>query len=484
MTSPPITRVTGGVAGISATYAAVRALADRFDRAGDRMREWAATGARTLADPDLVVSAALSPLTFAEAEEKVLAATTGPHGVLPASLLYEGDALAVRTAVAALEECDRMVGAAVQALDYDVGRCVGVGVVAAAPDTIALGALARLAWPHLPEPVRSEGETQARLAGTVVAAEVVEHPGVAEHAVDCSGGLLDGLLSGPALLPGLALGLAPFHPTTRAAAADLAGLYDAESPPRVRRRDDLWVPLGAVPPRDLRGLVDHLAETNDLSPVDRPGDQGTMEVQRLRSADGSVRFIVYLPGTDDLTTTPTGQDSDVRDLATNLHLTGGQDTSYAEGIHAAMHRAGIGPDDPVLLAGHSQGGMEAAALLHRGSGFRVTHVVTAGSPLSQVHGFPSDSHVLSLENRGDVVPLLDGADNADTRQQVTVQFDDREASIPGNHDLRHYTRGAEVAEASTDPSIREQLASLRRHGFLGTHAVATSQIFQITRCTR
>jgi pimeloyl-ACP methyl ester carboxylesterase len=204
-------------------------------------------------------------------------------------------------------------------------------------------------------------------------------------------------------------------------------------------------------------------------------------VQRLRSADGSVRFIVYLPGTDDLTTTPADQDSDVRDVATNLHLIAGQDTTYAQGIRVAMHRAGIGPHDPVLLAGHSQGGMEAAALLSGGSGFRVTHVVTAGSPLAQVHGFPAGSHVLSLENRGDVVPLLDGAENPDTPQQVTVRFDDHQGSVPGDHDPRHYVRGAAAAQASADPSIREQLASLRRHGFLGDGATATSEVFQITR---
>ena len=40
---PTITRVAGGIAGVAATYAAVRALADRFDAAGDRMRGWAAT---------------------------------------------------------------------------------------------------------------------------------------------------------------------------------------------------------------------------------------------------------------------------------------------------------------------------------------------------------------------------------------------------------------------------------------------------------
>jgi hypothetical protein len=89
--------------------------------------------------------------------------------------------------------------------------------------------------------------------------------------------------------------------------------------------------------------------------------------------------------------------------------------------------------------------------------------------------------VLSLENRGDVVPLLDGHDNADSLSQVTVQFDDHETSIASNHDLRHYVRGAAAADVSADPSIREQLDSLRTHGFLDPSATATSQILQVTR---
>jgi pimeloyl-ACP methyl ester carboxylesterase len=159
----------------------------------------------------------------------------------------------------------------------------------------------------------------------------------------------------------------------------------------------------------------------------------------------------------------------------------GADTTYAEGIRRAMTEAGIGPHDPVLLVGHSLGGMEAASMLAHGSGFDVTHVVTAGSPIAGIHGYPPGSHVLSLENRGDVVPLLDGHDNADSVPQVTVQFDDHETSIAGNHALAHYVRGAGAVDASPDPSIREQLHSLRLHGFLGGHVPATSQILQVTR---
>ena len=114
--------------------------------------------------------------------------------------------------------------------------------------------------------------------------------------------------------------------------------------------------------------------------------------------------------------------------------------------------------------------MEAAAILSRGSPFHVTHVVTVGAPTAQVHGFPTGSHVLSLENRGDVVPLMDGHDNPDSPQQVTVQFDDHETSVVANHAIGHYVNGAAAAEASTDASVREQLASLRSHGFLGGSA--------------
>lgn len=484
-TPPPVTGVTGGVTGMAATYAAVRALADRFDAAGDRMREWAATGGRTLADPDLVESAPLSPLTFAEAEERVAAATAGAHGILTTSLAYETDALLVRATVEAFEGCDRLVAASLEAVDYTVGRAVGCAVATATPYAVVLGVVAlpvaRTVWPHLPGEARARLRGEAREGSERAQEWADDHPATVQHLVDGSGGLLDGLLAGLPLGAPALVGLATFHPTVGDAAADLAALYGPEDPPRVRRRPDLTVPLGTVAPADLTALVRHLGETDALSPPERPGEQGTIEVQTLTAADGTVRHIVYLPGADDLTTTPFSQDGDVRDLATGLRLVAGDDTTYAAGIERAMTEAGVGPDDPVLLVGHSQGGMEAAAMLSHGSPFHVTHVVTAGAPTAQVHGFPPGSHVLSLENRGDVVPLLDGHDNPDSREQVTVRFDDHETSIPANHTVRHYVHGAAAVEASTDPSIREQLASLRTHGFLGGRATATSQVLQITR---
>jgi hypothetical protein len=473
MTTVPITRVTGGVAGLAATYAAVRALADRFDAVGDHLREHAADDVRVLTEPALLESAPLSPVTFAEAEARVLDATSGVHGVLEASVVYEADALAIRGTVAAFEECDRIVAASFGVLDYSAGRAVGYAVSAAAPSLLLLGLVAGPAWDHLP------GSTRRRLDDGVQE-WADEHPDAVQHGADATGGLLDGVLAGTPVVSLLA-GLAHFHPTAADAAADLAALYPAEGPPRVRRRHDLAVHLGDVPPRDLTGLIRHLDETNRLSPPDRPADQGTIEVQTLHARDGTIRHIVYLPGTDDPAPAPWQHHSDVRDLSADLHVIAGDHSTYAAGIEQAMRKAGIGPHDPVLLVGHSLGGMEAASMLAHGSGFDVTHVVTAGSPVGEVQGYPAGTHVLSLENRGDVVPLLDGRDNADTPQQVTVQFDDHETSMIGNHDLRHYVHGAAAVDASTDPSVREQLNSLREHGFLGRSRTATSQVFQISR---
>ena len=476
--TPPITQVTGGADGLAATYGHVRALADTYQRAGGTMREWAAADGRVLVDRDLVESAVLSPLTFAEAEAAVVAAATGPHGILVESVAYDADAVLVRVTVWAFEECDRLVHDSWEMLDYLVGRTIGFGLATAAPFVLAAGVIAGpelyVIWQHLPPGLQQQIQADGVAAADALQEWLDEHPETVQHLVNGGGGLLDGLTGGVAsYVPG-ALGLGTFDPTTNDAAATLAALYGDEGAPHVHPEPGLTTGLAGVQPGSLHDVMEHLSQTNDLP-------DGTIEIQTITDPDGSVRYVVYLPGTDDMTTTPWSQDGDVRDMATNLNLVAGHDTTYEQGIRQAMHDAGIGPDDPVLLAGHSQGGMEAAAMLSHGSGFNVTHVITAGSPTAQVDGFPPGTHVLSFENQGDVVPLLDGEDNPDSVQQTTVRFDDHETSIGANHGLQHYVHGADAADASTDPSITEQVQSLQSSGFLGTSAGASSQVFQITR---
>jgi hypothetical protein len=451
--SADITSVTGGVGGIEAMYDAVRTLAETFDQTGDELRSWAADGFRALVDPDLVSSAPLSPPTFALAEAALVAVTTGPDGLLPGSVAWEADARVVRAVLAALSASDDAAHLAIEAVDWRLGLMAGVTLRAVGPALVGVVSA-------LPPDAR------ARLGG---AAQrwAVQHPGAVQHAVNGGGGLLTGLTGVPL-------------PDNRTATALLASAYD-DGDPVTARRPDLTIAARRRQPDSVEGLVGHLREVAALSPVPDSADNGTIEVQSLDAGTDHARHIVYLPGTDDLATMPWTQD-DIRDLGGDLRSAAGEGTSYQRGILDAMRQAGIGAHEPVLLVGHSLGGMEAAALASRETGFAITDVVTAGSPTAQVDGFPTGVHVLSLEHRGDVVPLLDGADNPDSVEQTTVTFTaGHDSTVVGAHDYGRYIEGAAAVDASDDPALVAERAGLRDRGFLGGSAEVTSQVFQVVR---
>lgn len=468
--------VTGGVGGLAASYDGVRTLAATYDEAGSSLREGARTGRRVLHDDDLLESSVLCPATFVVAEAAVLAATVGPDGLLVSSAGWEVDALAVRAALAALESADRCVHDSVEVLDYALGRAVGTGLLLTSPLLLG-GAVNALTGLALADQVRPGTSTQVlgAIAGHAEN-QLTMHPAPVEHLVNGGGGLLDGLTGG---MTGTA--------TTEAGAAELAGLYGDPGCPSVAPVD-VEVPGSDTRPGSLADLVEHLGDVAGLSPTPTSALNGTIEIQTISGRDGD-RHIVYLPGTDDLTTLPWTQDDDVRDMATNAQLVAGQLDAYQQGILQAMQDAGVQPGEPVLVVGHSQGGMEAAAILAGDHGYDVTDVVTAGSPTAQVDGFPAGSHVTSLEQRGDIVPLLDGEPNPDTLEQTTVLFDAGPADgVMGHHGYAVYVEGAAAADASTHPSLVANIDSLHSHGFLGEpgqpEVALTTQVVQITRDPR
>jgi hypothetical protein len=418
-------------------------------------------------------------VSFAEAEAAVLGAASGPDGVLGASVAWEADAVTIRVAVRALRLTDELVAQAWEGLDHELGHLAGYALATAAPGLVLSVAGLQLLWSELPAGTQAElqGKSLDELQEWVDA-----HPAVVQHLANGGGGLLEGLWDGlTPFTPAGPLGVPLLVPDTESAAGLLSALYHDGHPVTVPT--DLVVPGSTVAPADLAGMVQHLAEVSALSGPDHPEHDGTIEIQTIRSADGSVRHVVYLPGSDELVTTPWHQDDDVRDLGTSLLLVSGRDNAYQQGVLDAMHQAGVRPGEPVALVGHSQGGMVAAAIASQGSPYTVTHVVTAGAPTAHLDGFPPGSHVLSLENHGDVVPLLDGEDNPDSAEQVTVRFDDHLAGVVADHDLASYVAGAASAQASDEPSIQDQLSSLSQAGFVGSTAgqVVTSQVFQITR---
>ncbi len=475
----PIESVRGGAGGTTARYDDLLRLARMYDATGDTLSAHAWEDKAIAADGDLLASAVLAPGTFAEAEGAILAATVGPRGLAARALGIEADALVITVSVQAYRVADATVQQAFEALDYLAGYAAGAAlptlVLAGGAGVLAVAA-ANPAWAAY---LATHPEArQALLDGGNEALQglLEDNPELVQHLVNGGGGLVDGLLGN--VPPGARallhlLGVDPVHPTTNDAAAELAELFVDGEPRLVEPEPGDVEPLGV--PRTVEDLMNGLLVTNEKS-------DGVITVQVLQSEAGP-RYIVNLPGTDDWV----GDSGDVRDLGSNLRLVGGDGTVYSRGIMDAMVAAGIPKGADVMLVGHSQGGMTAVQLA-ADAGFReqydVRHVVTAGSPTAQVPHVPGDTRVLSLENTGDVVPLLDGEDNPDHPHRTTVRFDGRTGSVGGNHDMYVYMEGAAAVDGSDHPSLTEHLDRMRADGFLAQGDVvpeATTRTFKIVR---
>lgn len=471
-----IITIGGGAGGIEARYDDIEGLAAIFDGAGDGMRHDAWDDKALALNGDLLESSILSPGSFADAEGAVIAATVGPHGLAVRAVGLEADALSMQVAVGLLRTSDDLAKQGFEALDYLTGYALGAtapvlglaGLVGSAALLLGNPALAAYLATH-PE-ARAELQKQAL---DDVQGFLEDHPDVVQHLINGGGGLIDGLLGD--LPPGVReavlaeLGLDSFHGTTNDAAGDLAGLFDDSDPtvnPGTQEHRDL------AAPGSLQDLINNLDKSNG-------GADGEIDIQRIGEG-ADARYVINLPGTDSW-----GDDAgDVRDLQSNLQLVGGQDTAYTRGIMEAMKDAGIPPGSPIMLVGHSQGGMAAVHLAADPdfqSQYDVRHVVTAGAPTAQVDHIPGGTHVLSLENSGDLVPLTDGEDNPDDPNRTTVRFDGRTGSIGDNHAISVYAQGAAAVDASDDPTLTTDLDELRDEGFLGSDDPTSTQGYTITR---
>jgi hypothetical protein len=445
--------VTGGVGGIDARYDDVERLATLHDVLGTRLRDAARDDALLVLDGDLLASAVLAPHTFLAAEAAVLAATDGPRGLLAGAVEVEARALvlgSVVTSYRAADEAQRSVLAALQyALGFTIGRNllpVGGGALAAGGGLVVL----RDTRPGLADRIEHD-----------LVALVEQHPETVELLAGTGGGLLDGLATTSVGGPVLALlGVRGFHPDTAAAARELGRLLYADQRGEIDPAYDRRIVHD--PPHAVADLLTHLDATSD-------GEPGVITVQRLGGDDP--RWVVHLPGTDSFT-----DPGAIRGMAANLELLAGDDTAYAEAVRAALRDAGVGADEPVLVTGHSQGGMQAAALAADPElGFTVTHLVTVGAPIATTD-VPDDVAVLSLENTADAVPLLEGAPNRGGPRHVTVSTEVATGDLAVNHGLAVYGRIADAVDRSDDPSVQAAVRSLADGGFLVDRAVE-SQTF-------
>lgn len=163
-------------------------------------------------------------------------------------------------------------------------------------------------------------------------------------------------------------------------------------------------------PTDMVGLMHMMTSTYDSSGL----PQRQVRVTEVTQADGSTAYIVNVPGTNGLFDFPdsvTGSDN-AWDNTSNLELQAGMRSASMESVLAAMEAANIPQGAPVMLMGHSQGGMVTAELVQDPAflqRYNVTHMITEGAP-NDSRTIPSSVQTLALEHTNDIVPKVDMGD--------------------------------------------------------------------------
>ncbi len=151
-----------------------------------------------------------------------------------------------------------------------------------------------------------------------------------------------------------------------------------------------------------------------------------------------------------------------RDLSGNLNLVAGNPTAAAESVTRAMENAGIPQGSPVMLVGHSQGGIIAAQLASDPAfveRYGVSHVMTYGAPIDHMQLAPGVQG-LQVQHHNDVVPRLDlgGVDlfGGHPNDRVpTVTLDSPGGLDPvANHDHTAYIDSVREARLAQDENGR------------------------------
>ena len=340
------------------------------------------------------------------------------------------------------QDAVRAVLVAVGSAAGDAPLTTAVGVFVAARFAVLAGALA-VGWRAV------HGQRLPRPKDLVLAVP-------AEQVMALLGSFVRGLAPGRQLLGGAPVPGAARHVVAGSAALSL--LVPDLRPGRLRVTARLGATRGPAP----RSAADVLRDVGALYPT-AGGPPGTVGVERVERPDGSRAWVVAIPGTQDAT--GPGWGANPLDMGTNVRLMAGARDDGTELVVRALAQAGVRPGEPVLLAGHSQGGMVAMALAGSAAftaRYSVAAVLTAGSPVA-AQVVPSSIPVLHLEHRQDLVPALDGAPSVEGVNRTTAVRDLQASSDPVDrvaghdpgsaHRIDTYARTADAVSAAGAPSV-------------------------------
>ena len=244
-------------------------------------------------------------------------------------------------------------------------------------------------------------------------------------------------------LRGLGLDVTPDDvPELAARLALLSGLT-----PALRDRPVRVAPTPAPPPgprRPSRGPGDVVTR---LATVSGGRDRSRVRVEKVSGEDGQAAWVVLLPGMQTTSPEPTG--NAFGPAAVLPAAAGAASSATTRAVVDALVTAGARRGQPVMLVGHSYGGM-AAVQIAADPAVRArvtpTAVLTVGAPVGSAD-VPDDVAVLSVEHAEDLVVALDGEPNPDEAHRTTAR---REVLDPDHGDASVRARFADDPWAPHD----------------------------------
>jgi hypothetical protein len=456
--------VTGGAGGVTASYEDMLTYADRLSSISGDVVDHVGPVQVLPVNGNVLASTPLSPGTAARVGTQAIAAADGPHGMLVSAARLKATSVSLQTAVTAYRAVDEAQAQLADGLE-NIKAPFYLASVAGEPALELFNALMsgdplaiQLAIARIPG-----------MAGENLNKLLYENPWLVDALLRDVSGLMTA--AGFVMPPWMTAALnawtlsaegSPFPPwgleqttTDLIAFGEAFGLFEAGTGSATAVTENPYEPdPNKIPmPDSVEGLF------NGIGSLGR--HDGRVRVFQVTGPDGVRRWVVQIPGTQEWS--PTAGENPV-DMTNNLRLMAGQQTAQNEAIRQAMEAAGIPPGEPVMLAGHSQGGITAASLASdpaTQARFNITHVVTGGSPISNF-SIPPHVTVLSVEHNQDMVPRLDANESPDRHNWVTVHRDPtgvvnnkgEQVDDPGEtHDSGVYAQTGGLIDTSEDPSL-------------------------------
>lgn len=393
--------VRGGMLSTEARIDDLRRAAGELDRSGHEAGRLAAYVVQVAAGLP-VTSAALAPGTAVHVTTLFAGLTIGQSSLVALACRMTALAGGVRGAADAYEDADRVITAAFRSIRLLSAPVHLLGGVRAAAGRATLDQL--VTGPGSPLHPGTALEAWGLALGRELEAEAVQDPGLTGAAVDTLRELF--WAADPAALSfesqvGLILGV-----------GRAGGIFRDGSPLTVTPVTNTTGDRTRPAPRGVGDLI--AQEAWQESPTRAGSEHALVRVHHVTGPDGAGAWIVNIPGTQNWKVNGPHNPADATaNLATMADVPSSLYPAVTAAMATAMRTAGVRPgSEPVMLVGHSQGGIVATRMVQNPAfrrRFDVTQVVTVASPVTRMR-VPKGVQSLEIEHPGDVVPALDAED--------------------------------------------------------------------------